>query len=702
MAFFRRIHCHFCGTRSAYSKSSGVPEFQCTSCEAVNFLDAKGNIIDTPASVAAQSQHQSAEPRPAFHTFTQDLPETLNHQHGQAFCNTCLNNQRVYLETLSNYLPDEDHPEYQKFEDALPQFKRDLEARWPQICRKCAPTAQGKINRADYYAGTQNLAVLGRKTLARRGASARGMRDDWGKWSMRVLLNLVGMVYYASLLAQVAWHAYAIFTTIFSAGTDKPTATDFAFDATPRDCVRLTLGMRFNQPCYQLLGTYMTRALITSACLLWYNPGLKAWYHHTHRMEAVTGQAEYFRMQVVMLAVRAVAYYKLSDPAVTASLTTQQLLAAHAFMMMFMAIVQWVSNLATRPVIFKLKLNMMPKPEERDVLGALAGPGDERITPQASSIPPSQLFARDRTAPFPIANLAPQRSTYQKSAIPSPPPSDETDEEGDAMGMDWQPSLQSQMPGAKIDRTFRPRLTPPKPKQQSVRSTYNHGTTQGLGWSGLRDELFGIQDNLQVDAEREQREAEERAKLRYQPPAELNPFRGRLPQAPMSMERKLRNPITQVSFKKAPVTKQQDFMSQMRSGIEQGETFAQEQEVKKQHAQARLRHREDDDEDEFSPAKLRTRGGLELKASQWRLPTDVPQATGLEDMFAGNSFRIADEPAFIGDSAKRRWQEDSSRILKVVVGVAVPIALLTVGWNVQAVRRTVCLWLVGWMEEVGY
>lgn len=698
MAFARRIHCHFCGARSQYSKSSGIPEFQCSSCEAVNFLDRKGNIVDTPASVAVQSQHQNAEPRPTFQTFTQELPETLNHQQNQAFCKTCLHNQQVYMETLTNYLPDEDHPEYQKFEDALPQFKKNLDERYPQICKKCAPQAQRKINRADYYAGTQNLAMLGRKTQARGFASARGLRDDWGKWSMRLLLDIMGLVYHASLLAQVAWHVYGIFVTVTNTNTEEFDSTDFAFEATPSACVQQSLRMRFDSICYQSYSTYMTRALLTSACLLWYNPGLKGWYHHTHRMEAVTGQTEHFRMQLIMLVVRAIAYYKLSNSAFTAGLTTQQLLAAHGFTILFLAVVQWVSNRAIRCVVFKLKLNMMPRPEERDVLGALAGPEDERITPQASSIPPSQLFARDRTAPFPIGNLAPKRSTYQTSTIPSPPPSDETDEEGDAMDMDWQPSLQSQMPGAKIDRTYRPKLSPSRRTQQSVRSMYNHGTSQGLGWSGVRDELFGIQDHLHSGAERKLKEEEEKAKLRYQPPVEQSPFRGRLPQAPMSMERKLRNPITQVSFKKTPVTKQQNFLQQMRSGIEQSKTFIKEPEAKKQDALARFQINDDDD-DEFSPAKTRTRGGLELKESTWTLPTDVPQATGLEDLFGG-SFNIADGPAITFAAENRR--QDQGKMLKLAFVVALPIAAVAVGWNVKAVRRVVCMWLVDKLEALGY
>lgn len=702
MAFlFRRIHCHFCGARSPHGKSSGVPEFQCTTCEATNYLDSNGDIIDTPARVQAQAQHQNAQSRPAFQTFTHELPETLKHQQGQTFCNTCLNNQRVYMETLSNYLPDEDHPEYQKFEDALPKFQEELEARWPQICRKCAGAAQSKINRADYYAGIQNVAILGRKTQARGGASARGMRDDWSKWSMRVLLSIAGMVYYVSLLAQIAWHAHGILSTITSPGTNDDVDTDLVFDLTPQDCALQTVGLRFDRSCYQLFGTYMRRALVTSACLLWYNPGLKAWYHHTHRMDAVTGQTEYFRMQLFMWVVRAVAYYKLSDPTVTAGLTTQQLLAAHGFVILFTTLIQWVSNRAVKPVIFKLKLNMMPKPEERNVLGALAGPGEEHLTPQASSIPPSQLFARDHTAPFPIANLAPKQSTYQKSVIPSPPLSEDTedDADADAMDVDWQPSPQQhQMPGAKVDRTYRSRFTPPKPNKQNVRSLYNHGTTQGLGWSGVREEVFGIQDNLRVEAERKRQDDEARNKLRYQPPVEQTPFRGRLPQAPMSMERKLRNPITQVSFKKAPVTKQQNFMAQMRSGIEEGGVFAKEQvEVKKQLAHGRFQHEEDE---EFSPAKPRTRGGLELRESSWKLASDVAQATGLEDLFGGNSFRIADEPAIAGMGGRREHR--SGVMVKLGLAVGVLVVVFGVCWNVPAVRRAMCLWLVDRLEEVGY
>jgi len=606
------------------------------------------------------------------------------------------------MESLSNYLPDDDDPEYWKFEQALPKYKKELEQRYPQICRKCAPKAQSKINRADYYAGAQNLAMLGRKTQARRGASAKGMRDDWGKWSMRRLLKAVGLVYYASVLAQVAWHIYGIFTVSATPPSLGDEMADLAFDATPRDCVDMSLRMHFDESCYELFSTYMTRALITSACLIWFNPALKDWFHHTHRIEAITGQKEYFRMQFILLAARAIAYWKLSDSSFTASLTTHQVMAAHGFMVLSIPLLQWVCNHTVKPVNFKLKLNMMPRPEERDVLGAWAGPEDVGGTPQASSIPPSQLFARDRVAPFPIANLAPKRGTYQKSSIPSPPPSDETDDEGDvgdAMDVDWQSSTQPQMPGTMIDRTYRPRLTPPKPKQP-VRSMYNHGSTQGLGWSGVRDELFGIQDNLSLELQRKRQEEEQRAKLKYQPQVQQSPFHGTLPQAPMSMERKLRNPVNPVTFKKTPLSKQQDFLQQMRNGITGGKAFEreqQQQEMKSQYAQKRV---PDEYEEEFSPAKQRTRGELQLKESSWKLKTDESNGTGLEDLFGGTSFRIADEPAIV--AAARERAQDYSGLVKWAFGTAVAVVVGVLFWGLRGFRRTVCLRLVGKLEETGW
>ncbi|KAK5746402.1 hypothetical protein LTR17_000782 [Elasticomyces elasticus] len=705
MNFLRRIYCHFCGTRSQHSKSSGITHFQCTSCEAVNYLDGKGGIIDTPATIVAQAQNSIREQSPPFQTFTQELPESLNHQQSSVFCNTCVNNQRMYMEALGNYLPDDDDPRYHEYEAAEAQFKTELEKRYPQVCKRCAPTAQGKMNRADYYAGTQNMSKMAEETARRSSRGMRHTRDDWYKYSIRKLLSIINMIIYASLWLQVAWHIYGMLV----AGTTSKTMeweedTDLAFDLTPRDCLKDILRMQFNHQCHTIFSSYIPRALFTSLCLIWYNPGLKDWFHHTYRFEQVTGQTEHFRLQALMLVVRAVAWNRLSDITFSRGMTTQQLLAAHGFVAVFTLALQWYSKHTIKSIRFRIRQKLTPRPEDRDVLGAYAGPEPEEYARQASSVPPNQLFARDRVnrlTPFPIANLAPRqspRNRHTPTSIPSPPPSDETDDEGDPMEVDDQPpALQSRMPGAPIDRTYRPKVVQ-KRTALDARSLHNHGNTQPAGWSSMREEIFGMQDNIRTQAERKRLEAEEKAKLKFQPLIQPSPFRGTLPPAPMSMERRLRNPVSQLAFKETPASTQKDFMQKMRSGIEQGRTFVKNQEVKKQVVQAGVR-RDEDDED-FSPVKSRTRGGLELKQSTWTLPNDVAQqATGLEDLFGGNTFRIVDEPAITLPVPQRK---EMSKALKLTLGIAVPVAVVAIGWNVESVRKAMCLWLVDAIEGMGY
>ncbi|KAI7661841.1 hypothetical protein KC319_g8300 [Hortaea werneckii] len=228
---------------------------------------------------------------------------------------------------------------------------------------------------------------------------------------------------------------------------------------------------------------------------------------------------------------------------------------------------------------------------------------------------------------------------------------------------------------------------------------------------------------MQLQRERKLHEENEK-KLRYQPPVTQSPFRGRLPQAPMSQERKLRNPPTQFSFRQTPASKQQNFLQQMRDGIEQGRGFTRQQDHQRQQQQQQQQQRrhqrsqqlpeyqyggdtedDDDDEDLHSPAKNRTRGELQLRESQWRWAGDQPKDTGLEDLFGGKSFSLADEPAIGGTVASEegRTRRQDNRMLFRVGFVLVVVAVGMAGfWAVKPVRRAFCLWLVGRLEGMGY
>jgi hypothetical protein len=230
-----------------------------------------------------------------------------------------------------------------------------------------------------------------------------------------------------------------------------------------------------------------------------------------------------------------------------------------------------------------------------------------------------------------------------------------------------------------------------------MRSMYNYGTTQPAGWGAMRTELFDIEDKARTEEERKRQEQErEKAKLRYEPPVEKSPFRGRLPPAPMSMERRLRNPPTQVQFKKQPLSKQQDFMQQMRQSFENGKKFNVD---KTEEKHVTFKDMSIFDDDDFSPAKSRTKGQMEIAEGRWKLPGDFAQSTGLEELFAGKSFSIADEPSLNRITpVQRRYGLPWAWILAVIV----PVALVVVGWNVFPIRRAFLLWLVHNLEEFGW
>lgn len=703
--FFRRIHCHFCGARSPHAKGSGIPEFQCTACEAHNFLDPKGNILDTPYAAAAPTNDKPHKP---FQSFTRD-PTTdpaRGHQAHQVFCNQCLQNQQIYNESLANYLPDEDHPQYAEYEEALPRWKKALEERYPQICVACAPKAQLKINRADYYSVTNNLNKTQMKANnRRRGASpvpAIDSRDDWHKAGMRAGLGLLGLIMWASVTAQVFWHAYGIWNTLFG----SPAEDDgLGFDTTMGTCLAGAYRLHTEKSCHKLFGSYMPKIILANLCLIWYNHGLRAYYNPLVRYDHITGQVQHFWIQFIVIAIRTGAFLVLSDEARLSELKWSQIVAIHGATIAVILGGRGLSRRAIQIHRWRLNNKMMPKPEEQDVLGQYAGPATERHIPQASSKLPFDIRAKKIREPLSIAALAPQRSAYGSNVYnrfsggppPSPQGSDSTVE--DLMDLDSTPPAQSRMPGAPETRTYNPYAATTTGRQlRSSTASQRFGAPSPKGWEDMRSNLFSIEDDLRAKAEQEKFQAAQNAhKLSYNPPVEQSPFRGRLPQAPMSMERRLRNPVRQVpQFKEPPVTQQKNFLDQMREGIDKGKAIGR---GNPRRAPPTIPVDDVSDvvsttETEVTPAFERTRGNLDLRPSSWHLPADGAAATGLEDLFGGNSFRISESPELLPDERQKptpRSIAPGTRWTMIATAVLVAVGLLI--FNVPGMRRWVFMGL---------
>ncbi|USW58576.1 Putative integral inner nuclear membrane protein ima1 [Septoria linicola] len=603
---FSRIRCHFCGSKQPHSRD--VVEFQCSQCEAHNYLDGRGNIVDTPlraTSPPPTATTTSHETR-SFLSFTKPLPETLEHQQQQAFCRTCTQNQHLYNRILAEYIPEdleEGSREWRLKMRALPNYKAELELKYPQVCKKCAATAQSMINRADYYAMSQNAAKLVQDTRRRGGKAATRTRDSTDKKFMRNLLRLIALVLFMGFATQIAFHGYGILLALFGRSTD--TTEDVATpDPSLQQCVQQTLKLSFTSPCYGLFRTVVPKVLALSAIFIWYNPGIKEWYHHTQRVEAINGQQTYFYMQLIILLVRIWSWYTLSTPSTTTSFDKERIAAIHGFTILFMLITQAVATRNIEAVQWTMKGKIMPKPNELDVLGASAGPAHEHYTPKPSSKDPWKYLRRDEAGPFDINSLAPKAeqpvlrsTTNYLTKQPSPEFSDYGDDV-DAMETDDRPVMRSLQ-----------RLMDSRPNLQPRHTYMNHTNAPPLGFNDVRNQLSGV--SSQYEQEQERLRQEQAQKLSYQPQQRQSPFYGSLPPAPMSMERRLRNPVFRPAVpEQVPLSQQKDFMAQMRRGVK--------------------------------PVTFPEKGtNFQLKQSSWVLPGDVKEV-GIEDRFT-KSFSLEDD-----------------------------------------------------------
>nr|OQO19386.1 hypothetical protein B0A51_10594 [Rachicladosporium sp. CCFEE 5018] len=675
--FRRRFHCHYCNTRSSHPRSTPIPSFDCSSCGARNHLDARGNITDPPPPPPSFSPH----PTRSFESFSR--PASILSQPQQSppeaplFCATCQHNQQIFTETLANYLPDDEDPQYAAYEQRLSQFKKELEERYPQICVACAPKVQMRIHGADRMGLTEEMARTRRRE--RGGGRVGEGRDSWGKWAVRWGLWGVGWVVVWSWGVQVAWHVYAAGGMVVGKGGMR------VEEATDGECVRDAMGLRFSGVCEDRLAGYVPAAIMTGLILWWWHHGEAKLYDAHVRYEKIDGKGTHLALSLVTMAVRIVAYRILVRDLRSSGWSWAELVAAHSVAVLVILVGERLRSNVIKPVKWRLDRKIMPTPDEADVLGKHAGPAAERHTPQAASNLPFDLSGRRTKPPFPVESLSLSRTAQPTSLWtstpghfpPSPPASDETFADEDAMDID-----------------------PVTPSRQ-LRSTLLSNTHQSQGWDDLRSKLFNIDDSLRQTQPIPQGQSK---KLSYQPPTTQSPFRGRLPAAPMSIERRLRNPISQVpSFQPKHVSQQTNFLDQMKSGLEVNRPFLRpQQQAPSAQAQRRTRSSvlDDDDDDEVhSPAAARTRGNLELRKSDWCLPQDTAgQATGLEDLLGGASFRISEEWSGDADQAAKGQAIGDWKLSAGVLGAIVALGAVA---GIEGLRRSICLAIVAWMESIG-
>lgn len=118
------------------------------------------------------------------------------------FCQRCLKNQHLFTKSLAQYLPDDPaDPDYPELERNYYRYRRNLEARYPQVCGDCADKVEERIRQAGYTAKTDHLRRM--MNLTRRRKTRTRSKLDWVDTLGRFLWRM-------GFATQALWHCQAV------------------------------------------------------------------------------------------------------------------------------------------------------------------------------------------------------------------------------------------------------------------------------------------------------------------------------------------------------------------------------------------------------------------------------------------------------------------------------------------------------------
>ncbi|KAF8519148.1 Ima1 N-terminal domain-containing protein [Hysterangium stoloniferum] len=144
--------CFFCQT--PLSKQPRNPRsFKCSACDCWNRYDERGEIVsDDPA------MHDEALNASSFSKRASPSKNRLPTSYAKSpFCHTCLTNQTLLVNLLSNYLPSTDDPTYEVRLAEMSRYTAALQARYPPVCKDCQPSVDEELQDKEHKARTTAL-----------------------------------------------------------------------------------------------------------------------------------------------------------------------------------------------------------------------------------------------------------------------------------------------------------------------------------------------------------------------------------------------------------------------------------------------------------------------------------------------------------------------------------------------------------------
>ena len=207
------------------------------------------------------------------------------------FCSTCLKNQHILAETLANYLPPPEDPQYSKFESSYPVFRRELEKRYPPICPRCEPAASQQIKQARDTAKSDHLRRMMERSRQSVLSNPRGWR--------RILVDVGGLFFWCSLLGQLIWHL----TNILINHDDNLQTTGKWIENRLAPCShRIFVLGKPGSGLVDFIAPIMRWTLVFGVMSVWWNPMWK--YKLQGRVGQLHGLREYYLISVAILLAR--------------------------------------------------------------------------------------------------------------------------------------------------------------------------------------------------------------------------------------------------------------------------------------------------------------------------------------------------------------------------------------------------------------
>ena len=378
-----------------------------------------GEITDVPPS-AKGTPTQYAHPvhRPAV-----QVPEP------SVFCPTCIKNQHLLSEALSNYLPDPDDPDYPAYEANYDSFRSSLEDRYPQVCARCEPEVRARLLQAGRYAQADHVRRQNERSRARTLGSRWGWRD--------LLLRAGGFGCCASIMVQLLWHLI---------GT-VPVKNSVSENASLLSCMsHLIRYTSTTSLCFISMADLTRLALVLGAACVWWNPG---WRHKLDGKDGrLVGLYTYYRWQVASLSLRAVAWVCLMDPV---ALPASQQKMLHPVCLFLESLISGYA------LLFTIDVDTTPLVSWRNEVGPLIS--EKQYVPPANpntqfSSRPSSQDHMSRPPSFPISSLGGNVRPFRDVWQPPTPPEEDSD------AMEWEPTAGLQVKPRPTPVKIKPQLSP--------------------------------------------------------------------------------------------------------------------------------------------------------------------------------------------------------------------------------------------------